>query len=529
MTTTNLLSLLNPSIQALFSLHFLFLAGMILLLLQKKSSDKAYNVLLFFSIFSYFLFFYRDYLHIFQMAGDNICQIAYWKIIFHDNLTGSIGASYTKPGQLLILGALYEVSGICGETAFSGGICLVMAGCVWCLSRIATNIGGRLAGFAAFLASSYVFLPEFFAGSYSIFLTPVLFTGIWLYFYSPDSKTLGRVLLVLSIQFHIQAITVVAVIWCILLIKREWRELALFSAASSASLAVWLVVILRIQGAFERLNSGAAAGYVAPFGEAFAYDNKLDYIYKAVTTELAGNYTICALLALAVIGIVGSHRNSCKAYLSVFSIIILLMINVVLLDGTINLGRYFSLLYAFGCSVGIATMVQFAGKRLERYKYLLLLPVIIPFVLLMNGSIRHYGHLQLPDYITSAATLLQDKNIPFSTRLMTEDDLLYPIVMQHPDRYQTLTALQYFNVSGESKRKQILAKTDYIWIVTTNGHPYYYLRHTVLPAWQVDTFRQMVYEIIQHQQPKKLYGFCFTPLEISTEHLLIQVKPDTML
>lgn len=528
MTTSTFISLLSTSIHAIFSLHFFYLVGMFLLLLRNNFSNRTHNILLFLSIFSYFLLFHGNSLHIFQMAGDNVCQIAYWKTIFHPNLTGSIGASYTKPGQLLILGILYELSTIFGEIAFKAGLCLIMASCVCCLSRIATEISGRGTGIVVFLAASWVFLPEFVAGSYSIFLIPAVFTGLWLYYFKPDKKVLGRLLLVLSIQFHIQAITVLAVVWLIHLVKKEWKELAAFSAAAACSLALWIVAILRVQGAFDRINSGATIGYVAPFGEVFSFDSKLDYILKAVTTELSSNYTIGPLLILAVIGVAGSYCTRFKIFLSVFSIIILLVINVVLLNGSINLGRYFSLIYAFSCSVGVATLLQMATPLFGRQKFLLAWLALIPSVLMLDSSRLHLQQQPLPDYITSASTLLHDSNMPFSTRLMTEDDLLYPIVAQFPDRYPSITALQYFNVANEAKRKQILSRTDYIWIMTNNRHPYYYLSHLPLPEWQTDKFRLMIYEMMQDHRPKSLYDFIFIPIEIGGERLLIQVKPSKM-
>lgn len=530
MNMTSLASQLSLMLESLLSLHFLFLAGMGVLLTQKKLSEKQYNILMFLGIFTYFLLFYGKYIHIFTMAGDNICQIAYWKILFHPNLTGSIGASYTKPGQLFVLGLLYELSGLFGESAFRIGLCMIMAGCVWSLSRIATDIGGREAGAVAFLAASWVFLPEFLAGSYSIFLIPTLYAGLWLYYYNPGRKTVGRLLLVLSIQFHIQTVTVLAVVWLLLLVNREWKELATFSIAAIGSLTAWILVILRVQGAIDRINSGVAAGYVAPFGEAFAYDNKLDYIFKAITTELTSNYTIILLLILAATGIAGSCYHRCKAYLSVFSVIIILILNVVMLNGTINLGRYFSLVHGFSCSVGTAAMVLFAARINRKLPPLIAAITLIPFVILMHAASTNADRRQssLPDYVTNASTLLVDRNLPFATRLMTEDDLLYPIVVLSPDRYRSLTALQYFNVADTTKRRQILSRTDYIWIVTNHGHPYYYLDHTPLPGWRADEFRLMIHDMLHDGQPKTLYGFRFTPIAVNAEHLLLMVKSDIM-
>lgn len=525
MMTDTITPLLNRVVHALTSGHFLFLAGMSLILLHQRTRNSAYNALLFLGIFTYLLLFYAGLIQVFQMAGDNICQIAYWKILFHPNLTGSIGASYTKPGQLLILGALFELSHLAGEAVFKTGLCLIMTCCVWILAKIATEIGGREAGILAFLAATLTFRAEFLDGSYVIFLIPAVFTGLWLYFFSAKHRALGRCLLALSILFHIQSITVLIVVWLRLLIKKEWRELATFSAMVTGALVIWFAVILRVQGAFNRISSAAGAGYVSPENTPFSYDNKPVYILKALLADMTGNHAVILFLILAAIGVAGSYRQHFNIYLSVFSVPILLIINVVALNGGISLGRHFSLIYAFGCSVGSAVLVKTFARPIGRYPVILTGMVLILFVPFMVNPAFNTP-IPFQDYVSSAATLLHNNNLPVGTRLMSEDDLLYPIVAQSPDRFQTLSALQYFNVMNETRRRQILSQTDYIWIVTNNRHPFYYLNYTPIPAWDTDKFRLMLHELKQDRQQKKLYGFLFIPVEIGTEHLLIRIKQD---
>jgi len=45
----------------------------------------------------------------FGISGDSLCQIAYGKILFHPGLAGSVGASQTKPAQVLLLGITHEM------------------------------------------------------------------------------------------------------------------------------------------------------------------------------------------------------------------------------------------------------------------------------------------------------------------------------------------------------------------------------------------------------------------------------------
>lgn len=533
MNMTSLASQLSLMLESLLSLHFLFLAGMGVLLTQKKLSEKQYNILMFLGIFTYFLLFYGKYIHIFTMAGDNICQIAYWKILFHPNLTGSIGASYTKPGQLVLLGLFYEMSQLYGEVFIQAGLSLVMASCVWSLARIATDIGGRAAGVMAFITASWVFFYEFMAGSISIFLIPTIFIGLWLYFFKPERKILGTFLLVLSIQFHIQTVAVLGLIWLIVLLKRDWKELAVFTGLSCASLAVWVFILLQVQGTFERFDSGGAVGYVGSFGDPFLYSTKAEYIFKIVWTELMRSYSVRGLFVLAACGIIGAIYYNYKHYLVVFSFLLLLVVNVLVLDGTIVPGRHFALLYAFSCSVGIGSAVRYAlnPNRFPKAAYTFTTCCVLLFMITLLSSSAATASKQLrdtglADYVVSASNLLSDINLPSSARIMTEDDLLYPIVVMAPDRYPHLTSLQYFNIATEPRRKTILATTDYIWIVRNNRHLYYYLNYLPEPAWTSDPFRQMVIDILRTNQPRSLYGYQFIPTTIDNERLLLRVKPE---
>lgn len=524
----------NKMLEFVFSTQFLFFGCSGALLLYKKLTEKMYSAAYFALCFAYFYLFHGFQQHVLTLQGDNLCQIAYWEILFHPNLTGSIGASYTKPGQLVVMGLLHELNALLGDYAFSAGMCLVMAFCVWSLSRIASDIGGRIAGIIVFPAGCAVFTAEFLHGSYSIFLIPVIFSGLRLYYYNPERKSLGRLLLLFSIQFHIQAVAVLGTIWLMLIAKRQWKELVLFSGLGAFSLALWVSVILRIQGSLERLNSGAAAGYVASytrFDGPFAPGDKLGFLMCAIQDEFAISYYYFIFLSvLAAIGVMGCLRYGFKQYLTIFSVVLLLLLNALLLGGDFNFERYFALFYAFAVSVGIGMIVRFVreNKRERRLLSIALSAVtVLVLVMIFDFSLfRRFANVQpqMFPFVVSATRLLADPKIPASARVMTEDDLLYPMVVLKPDRYPKLTALQYFNVAPEPERKRILAETDYIWISLNAMHVYYYLDYLPEPAWLSDPFRLMVIDILLEQKPRFLYGYWFVPVDIDYERLILKVE-----
>jgi hypothetical protein len=109
---------------------------------------------------------------------------------------------------------------------------------------------------------------------------------------------------------------------------------------------------------------------------------------------------------------------------------------------------------------------------------------------------------------------------------MTEDDLLYPLVILTPARFPTLTALQRFNTATIPQRTAILEHTDYIWIVRTGAHQYYYLNYLVEPNWHTDPFRLMIHRIILTNMSQSLYGYRFVPVDNNQERLILRVSPD---
>jgi hypothetical protein len=511
----------------------LFLLGTGYWVMRHQTSAKWHQPVLFGLIFAYFFLFYSNSLGVFSMAGDNICQIAYWKILLHPHLAGSIGAAYTKPGQLLLLGTFYELSELFGPVAFNVGLCLTMAICIWILTRIAMDIGGGEAGIIALLIATPLFLQELFAGSYSIPLIATTYSGLWLYF-NKGRKILGSILLVLTIQFHIQAVAMLAGIWLILLWKKEWKELAAFTGACMGSLTLWLLVILRVQGAFNRTDSGAAVGYIS-----HQFGTSSDNVLLAAKDALYHSPSLSFLMALAAIGIIGSLYLSLKQYLVVFCSIIPVILYVIFVShGGMNMSRFLALIYAFGCSVGTGSLVRYFSKLSSNIITNKRIFIVLTTITVATSSVystlataRYYNSgdnsPSNAPYIESARMVLSESNLPVSLRLMTEDDILYPIVVMSPARCTSLSALQNFSVASESARIKILAKTDFIWIATDHGHKYYYLDYVPVPSWRTDPFRVMVLDILAVQQPRSLYGYQFTPVARDQKRLLLRVFADS--
>jgi hypothetical protein len=524
----------------LTSVQFLYLAAGSAILLRPALTSRQFLAGIFALSAFYFAHTYWRFLGILGMAGDNICQIAYFNILTRPELTGSIGASYPKPGQMLLLGLVNRLSAAGGEWVFKLFISLAMSACVTTLAAVSAGFATRTAGIATFLVAIWAFLPEFISGNYPIYLIPALFGGILLYFGPPARRSAGRLLLASTLLFHIQAIGVLAILWLVLLARKDWRELARFTRDCLLSLAIWAAVIYRVQGAFSRFNAGSAAGYLAsgPAGDAAGLVGRLLDLIHGIAAQVAGNPHHMLPAVLLLVGIAGVVARGSWVWLSVLAGSAVPDIHVLFLRGELILSRHAAILSAFGCALGIGAIARFAGSAGAGWRSparagiaaaaCLLAPLADFRTLGTADTLRsQYGEGPIVRvYVEDARLLLKDPELPRAARLMTEDDLLYPVVVLAPDRFGRLSALQEFNVQPESRRRRMLEDADRIWISLNGFHPYYYLAYLASPDWADDPFRRMVLRILETRMPERLYGFRFTPVDANPVRLLLEVAPD---
>lgn len=524
------------AVEFFFSAHFLYFCGAAVFLSLRKISGRWYEFAAFSLAVIYLFLFYGDYLLLVHMSGDSVCQVAYWNILFRPHLTGSVGVAFAKPGQVVLLGLLNQLSLVGGHIVFKIGLCLVMAACVWSLVAVATELGGRAAGVLAFFLSLWAFETDFVFSGSAIYAITTVFAGLRFYYYHPRWKSLGLFLLVLSLQFRIETIAVVSVVWLIHLVRREWRQMAIVTLWALVSLMVFCGIIFKIQGSFDRLNSGAAAGYVGPvLGngqlDLSSKEGPIRYIGQIMVEDFSNNHYLRFLMVLSLVGIAGVCTFTRRYYLSVLGSLIVVFANVFLFGGTFNLERYCDLVWAFGCSLGVASLVRYADFAIERNKSLAVMGVAVSVVLLMAGfdfsrlnSYRDLDPASTSETFVSSMAILTSEHLPEGARLMTEDDLLSHLVVIAPDHYPELTSLQYFNVSGDQKRKEILSRTDFIWF-DLNGFPYYYLFHMARNEWSSDPFRLEIQAILEDRSRSfAMYGFRFVPVDISFSSLLLKVE-----
>lgn len=462
------------------------------------------------------------------MLGDNICQIGYWQILLHPDLMGSVGASYTKPGQLLFLGIMYELSNIFNIEVYRIIWCLVMALCIYSLVNISIRIGGNVAGTLTLMLSINVFLTEFFYGSFSIFLIPISYFGIWLYYYSPKHKAVGRMLLLVSIQFHIIMLGALVSIIIVEIFNKNRAEVIKLVTGLLFSIVVWVLIILRIQGTINRISGGEAAGYFP-----VPLDQRLFVLNKAIIEAMAAVSSFYFLLVLILIGVLGCVYYDIKKYLIILASILVVISNSMVLGGSLNFERFFALIYAFGCSVGIAVTTKFILEILSRdntkIKFISISAVLL-MMLLINFS-NYNLHLKLPKrndlikynpLVEEAITVDKYTRNIFSKGLITEDDYLYPLIILNPKTRLKLIALQKFNVSAEADRVKMLHSIDHIIVSLKNDMSNYLFN--IGPYRKEDKFREEIVNMLEGAETFELYGFRFNKININDGCLIVSVS-----
>jgi hypothetical protein len=123
-----------------------------------------------------------------------------------------------------------------------------------------------------------------------------------------------------------------------------------------------------------------------------------------------------------------------------------------------------------------------------------------------------------------ASTLLKSSPVPRGQRVLTEDDLIYSVLVRNRALFREAHALQDFNVQDDARRAEILASTDYI-IASKRKYAYYYLLYDPLRRGASDPFRKAILAARTLRQPTRVYGHLLTPIDSSHDWIVLKVGP----
>jgi hypothetical protein len=227
-----------------------------------------------------------------------------------------------------------------------------------------------------------------------------------------------------------------------------------------------------------------------------------------------------------------------KIYATIAGLFIGQFLNIFLLAGN---NTYVSMLSPFNIAFGIGGFFYFLEniKILKKYRtcfVILSYIVIIGFVANKRTIIRFNeffiriremlvgGVINRAPFVINALDIIDRNLIPGGSSLLTEDDIIYSLVVNSPKHYfKKMFAFPYFNILSDEERESILKNIDFIYISKLN-HETFFLICSDEVRWKDDSFRRNIINLLRSGQSFSLYNVTFRLVEESGYGFLIKVE-----
>jgi hypothetical protein len=470
-----------------------------------------------------------------SIHGDNICQVAYWRVLLHPHLVGAIGASSPKLGITLVLGLTYDLSDLLFHSSvlIRAVLAIFAAFLVSSTARIAGDLAGPT---AAALAAAYLVwgtpMSEMFVGGTSmVFFLPLFLAGVRQF--AQGRPTAGAGLLGCSSLFRIESIFVLA--WLTVsegLFGRRWR---LFWTCVAIMGAVCLAVIwfnFALQGDLSRFNAGGPqTGYVVAAESSFRrrLARALAFVYASPRTVI---FEECRwpYLALPGLGMLLLARQR-RVYLAGVMGIPLFLVTYVVVSGD-SASRWFEFLIPFVAAFGVAGVVatvRIIGRdalsarvfRVTSRATMCAAALLLAGVLVTMVRTAGPGWGRAP-FTLDAIRFLNARQIPKGAAVLIDDDITYGIVIREPDFFRRVTALPYFNIKDDDWRRKVLDDTDYI-VVSKREYPLYYLLYDPVGRGDSDPFRRAISQMAAGAPAQRVYDRELVPIVNNKRWLIVKV------
>src|SRR5262245_3868844 len=466
----------------------------------------------------------------------NLCQVAYWRVLFHPHLVGAIGASSPKLGIALVLGLTYDLSDLLFHSTVLIGVVLAIfaAFLVSSTARIAGDLAGATAAAlaAAYLVWGTPMAQMFVGGTSMVFFLPLFLTGIRQF--AQGRPTSGAALLGCSSLFRIESIFVLA--WLSIgeaLFKRRWR---LFGTCVAIMGAVSLAVLwfnFALQGDLSRFNAGGPqTGYVFVAESSFRVRlaRALEFVYES-TRIVVWEECRWPYLALAGLGMLLLSRQR-RVYLAGVLGIPLFLVTYLVVSGDSSASRWFEFLVPFVAAFGVAGVVaavRIIGRDALNPRVFLVTSraamcvaaLLLAGVLVTMVRAAGPGWGRAP-FTVDALRFLRTPPIPKGAGVLIDDDITYGIVIREPDFFRRVTALPYFNIKDDEWRRKILDDTDYI-VVSKREYPFYYAHYDPVGRGDHDPFRRAISQMAAGAPGQRVYDRELLSIVNDEQWLIVKV------
>ena len=416
----------------------------------------------------------------------------------------------------------------------------------------------------------------FVEGTSMIVFFPFLLWGVWLFSRGRDAA--GAVVLCLAALIRIEAFGVL--LWLALaeqLFKRRWRRFMFSSAVVAITIALTAAVYYRAQGSVARFGAGGpSVGYTYSL-EPSAARRLLTSLEYGASFSYEMLFELCGFPYLAIPAVLGLAFSKWRRfYVSLLAIPMVMMLFATSGEGGNELRFYHflaPLIAAFGAS-GICSSPStwVAASTLACrvcFGYCVTLGGITCFVLRAAvpvyslsltliaaalGALFRQWRIVVPPlfwksrggycsrrccsrrgtrrlathggaimaYTIDAKDLLKGKRVPKGQRVLTEDDVIYGVLVRDLRLFRAVHALQAFVVQNDTRRAEMLDATDYI-VVSKRNYPTYFLKNDPFQRGQSDPFRSAIV-LARKGRPTNLYGHTLVPVEVSRDWIVIKVE-----
>lgn len=474
-----------------------------------------------------------------QITGDGMCNIAYWYSFFDPSLRGSIGASVTKPGWAVMLGLSHDFYNRFGHSnaMLKSVLVFSISLLVWSLVRVAWQIGGPYAGASSFFLALFSY-PIFYwyKGAHSIlFCAPLVLLGLRLY--SSGREKAGASLLLAGIFFRVEAALVPIFVCAFHLIKKEYRKCLILVLFVAVALSLWAAFVYHVQGSFLRLDAGLGVGYNAISKEYnfLSLHNSWRSFASAWRTYFQAERH---MLALCVLGaMVALAARGARIYLCLAGLFLGQFLNILLLGGS---SHYVIFVEPFAIALGSGGIFYFLKQLkcrpllVNTAKALVCIAIITALFSKKQVYLKKYyfdiRNVPLEEltepapFLTNALDIVKRGLLPRGSRVLTEDDVAYSLVINSPKRhFKALYALPYFNLCREEKQRAILGNTDFIYI-SKLWHQTFFLASPSSVVWKDDAFRRAILRLKDTGEPVDIHGARLELLDESDCGILIKAK-----
>ena len=518
------------------------------------------------------------------IIGDNIAQVGYWKVIFHRQLVGSVGASSMKPGLIVLLGIAHDLSLLLFGSTYLIRIVFALAAAT--LAALVAGIardasGSRIAGLGAavYLLVATPMPSIFTEGTSMVIFFPLLLGGVWAF--ARQRQLAGSIILCLAALIRIEAFAVL--LWLSIseqLLKARWRDFLLTAGVTAGAVLLTAGVYYAVQGSVARFGAGGPA-----VGYSFTREpDVLRRIWSPLLFSFTAPYQIafeqCGFPYLAVPAGYALLRNSqARNYASLLAVPLFLFLYVVTGQGQ-NETRYFQfvipILASFGAAgvvvafsdgremtprrikvfaavalVGLLASLLLSSVAIALTAALLIAPALlgwlmarvhwspkaswvhIGFVLLLGGVLLSTllkdpwrGPRRLAVYTNDADALLHKMPLLRGAAVLTEDDVIYSVIVKDVGYFGHAAALQDFNVRPEQRRAELLRQADYV-VILKGQHNWYFLRYDPQKLGQRDPFRAAISRLSKSKQPVSIYGARLVPVQNNRTWLVLKVEHES--